>query len=33
MELYKSYTDVEIISKLLHASSQIHIYHLSSKSL
>lgn len=32
MELYKSYTDVEIISKLLHASSQIHIYHLQSKS-
>lgn len=32
MELYKTYTDVEIISKLLHAVSQIHIYHLNSKS-
>ena len=32
MELIKSYTDVEIISKLIHAASQIHIYHLSSKS-
>lgn len=28
MELYKSYTDVEIISKLFHARTQLHILHL-----
>jgi len=32
MELYKSYTDVEIISKLLHSTLQLHIYHFQSKS-
>ena len=32
MELSKSYTDVEIISKLLHARTQLHIYHLQTKS-
>lgn len=32
MELYKSYTDVEIISKLLNAVTQLHIYHFQSKS-
>lgn len=32
MELVKKYTDIEIVSKLFHARTQIHIYHLQTKS-
>lgn len=31
MELYKSYTDVEIISKLLNSVTQLHIYHFQTR--